>query len=230
MRVPWLDTFWERASEAGYAVFLTGSLLTEACRPTKQTALATIISDVDLFVERSEHLEAVVAILRECLLMSDDGQSLQEQWCSANKLRILCNTGGPGGAVDLYSHPLERISRYHLSQVRAAFDGHNFYCTASSAVALATRFNPDFDMAHRKERAVIVLSRKWLSGASLLVNRAELTEFLRWIRQTSKISIDASTQRILEHYTNHAVVSSNALRLRSAFALGGVEMRYRQWR
>ena len=71
-----------------------------------------------------------------------------------------------------------------MSQVRAAFDGESFHCTASAAVALSTRFNADFHMTHREERTLAILVKKWQGGATLLVTPQELDLFAMWIQQT----------------------------------------------
>ena len=177
--MPWLEDLWSRA---GRQCLLTGSLLTQVLRQ----APAQEAGDVDIFVEDSEHLLIAKDWVREAV-RAHCGAAFQEEHVverqtSARKFRLsIVAPGLPAAWVDLYVHPRAQVLRYHVSLVRAAFDGVDLFCAPSSAVALATCVSVSFRMEHKQERAAAVLLRKWSQGACLLVSEQELVGFLRCV-------------------------------------------------
>ena len=178
-KVPWLKLLWQKLRDTGVTCFVTGSLLSAALLPS--TAASVPPGDVDLFVESRDQIDRCFDILSICVRSISPSTELTSERVSTNKIRIkLTNTLLEH--VDLYSHPLTRISQYHMSLVRAAFDGEILYCTPSAASALSTGVNASFSIKWKPERAKNIIWRKWSSGASMLVNKVELRLFLKYAR------------------------------------------------
>ena len=191
---PWLESFWGLSKAEGCPAYLTGSTLTAAIRPPKRPQ-AHPARDVDVFIEEAEGLGTARDLIRRAFHEVWGDATVEEEWCSATKLRLRVAGKGPGGTVDLYAHALERVSSYHFSEVRAAFDGDTLFCTVSAAVALATRFNADFAMTYKKERSLEVLARRWENGSTVLVNERELHRFLSWATQSTCLTGLSQTSR-----------------------------------
>lgn len=157
--LPWLGELWRACP-----VYLTGSTLTKLLLPTAPV----VPSDVDLFVV--EDLEAAHSALHFALRHFE----VQSVRVSNKKFRIHVRIGEENVYIDLYQHPLARLTAYHLSVCRVAFDGEHLLVCPSAAVALATMVSVDFTMNAMTTKAASVLARRWSTGLSLLVSYREL--------------------------------------------------------
>ena len=229
LRVPWLAALWDKGAQQGRSFFLTGSTLTVALFPS--SAMHAQPADVDLFVTQASSLADAAAELSESVRALHEGVVLAETLLTPSKYRFTVAASGHRAEVDLYTHPLARIHRYHMSSVRAAFDGQRLFCSMSCATSLATSVSTCFDMVHRPERAAAVLLRKWRAGAGLLVNLPELHAFVDFASKAESLlpQQTSALARILG--SDWASASSLlALELRCSEASQGVCVDYEEWR
>ena len=187
-KTPWLEALWKYSGATATPCYVTGSALTAALVPS--TGASVLPGDVDIFIEPPSCLDAFLELVRKSVEERLPSTVLSSTKMSETKLRLTLTTSREGvdsvEFADLYTHPLQRIARYHLSVVRAAFDGRTLYCTPSAASALVTSVSADFAIKWKPERARHIIWRKWVSGLNLLVNRTELRMFLRYAKRNSQ--------------------------------------------
>uniref|UniRef100_A0A6C0C189 Uncharacterized protein n=1 Tax=viral metagenome TaxID=1070528 RepID=A0A6C0C189_9ZZZZ len=178
-KVPWLESLWAQLQNAHFKCYVTGSMLTAVLQP-HQSGSTVLPGDIDLFVEDKSNLEECFLILRKSVACKSPSTTLSFENISANKLRVQLQCNEATTYIDLYAHPLLRISRYHMSLVRVAFDGDTLYFSPTAASAVATGLSADFSIKWKEERTKGIIWRKWASGASLIVNQTELNVFLKY--------------------------------------------------
>lgn len=174
--LPWLPLLWELCAGHGLKLYLTGSFLT-ACI---QNSWSVVPGDVDLFTPNDSHLPKILELLEEALWKTGLNEGMEKLAVTKRKIRLIIpKQEGPGKYVDLYAHPLNNISNYHISCVRAAYDGVSLVMTPSACIAFATGYCVDYNLLHRRDRAFTILMSKWKAGFSLIVNYRELVGFIR---------------------------------------------------
>ena len=148
-RVPWLDLLWRRLGAAGFKCYVTGSMLSAAIQPISASAVTP--GDVDLFVEDQSNLEECFRVLCGSVKCGSPSTIVSSEQISSSKLRVkLTRDNANNTYVDLYAHPLPRICKYHMSLVRAAFDGETLYCAPSAASAVCAH---DWATSTRRTRS-----------------------------------------------------------------------------
>ena len=196
--VPWLEELWN----ANVPINLTGSLLTEVATDAARDLAPA--QDVDLWLEREEHLDAVVGVVLASM-QRWAGCSVRAErkgpwrWrldASAVDRRPLCALH-----CDLYVNRPHQISTYHLPLVRATFDGSQLLMAPSCVLAWTTWFNVDYShFASESKMPMDIIARKWASGFDILLNNEEhdiMLSFLRrrhpsWLHEKCPAYLDAS--------------------------------------
>ena len=236
--VPWLDRLWRACARDGFLVYVAGSLLTTCLRagPLAEDP-ETAPSDVDLFVTDAGSLPRLAANAREAARALRPTVACDIDECSERKLRATFRgLEGAAGHADLYAHPLHRIRKYHMSLVRAAFDGTRLYCTPTACVALATSVSLDYEVheenVFRPGRVVAILRKKWMAGAGLVVRRAELQLLRAHLCWQPLCRGDAWSRMVHAMFKwGEQFFEQCSLRLRPSMdANGDVQSLYARWR
>lgn len=197
-RAPWVPGVLQPGR-----LWITGSLLSETLEGPETPESA---SDVDLFCNK-EDLDHFCEIVEQAMLRY--GTTFGA--ASVNKVRVSdakwrlelpCESPATPHAAackcDLYINSVERVRRYHLPFVRAAFDGETVSIYPSCAVALGTRVNMDYDYIAGAKSPFSIVYKMWRRSFTLCVTKREQ-------RQMRDYAIHALTYEVWKDVVNGAI-------------------------
>jgi hypothetical protein len=196
-------------------LWITGSLLSEVLEGPEALEMA---SDVDLFCA-VEDLESFFEVVSQAMLRYGKSSGIESSLVtvrvSESKWRLEFQNEAAkhhraATQCDLYVNSIEKVRRYHLPFVRAAFDGEIATIYPSCAIALGTRVNVDYEYVAGSKSPFSIVYKMWLRGFTLIVSNREQRQMLEyarenlspedWIKKT-RGSIDFMTMKQLSPIT-----------------------------
>jgi hypothetical protein len=169
-------------------LWITGSLLSEILEGPEALEFA---SDVDLFCA-VEDLESLFEVVLQAMLRYGKSlgiaASLVTVRVSESKWRLefpveAAKHHRAATKCDLYVNSIEKVRRYHLPLVRAAFDGEIATIYPSCAIALGTRVNVDYEYVAGSKSPFSIVYKMWLRGFTLFVSNREQRQMLEYARE-----------------------------------------------
>lgn len=205
--VPWLRGV---LCAAGPRLFLTGSLL---CYCRSKEDFSPRPSDCDVFCLAEEELEHAANVVQHKMsafakMWGFDRGSVTVEKLSSRRFKLRLDRRGsfPGStrlladccfSCDLYAHAVERISQYHLAQVRAClFVDHqgapHLSVLPSAAIAWIQTISLDHHEIRGQKSSSEIVASYWQRGFNLLMRRGKLLELTAYLEREEPLLLAAA--------------------------------------
>ena len=191
--VPWLGTALLHATGQP-RLTLTGGLL---CYCRSPVAKGPEPSDVDLFCDSQELLDAASRRVQRCMKAHTNEEVLVEQ-VNGSRCRVFVQ-----GSVsfswkcDVYVNSESRVAKYHLAQVRCCLrlteqNDAELLLSPSAAVAWVTMVSLDFYDIRGSKAPEEILASYWDKGFNVCLTQGQHAETCRYLHATRHPAYDVS--------------------------------------